>query len=330
MKPIVRLLLPAAALTLTAAAADPWLVFQGKEGPGKGKHVVLISGDEEYRSEETMPMLGRLLAEKHGFKCTVLFAIDPKTGEINPEEQTNIPGIEAIDSADFVILGLRFRELPDDKMKHFVDYVEAGKPLIGLRTSTHSFSYSRDKKSPYAAWSYNSGEWPGGFGKQVLGETWINHHGDHGKQSTRGIIEAAAKDNPLLRGVTDVWGPTDVYGVTKLPDDATVLIRGQVLQGMNPDDAALEGAKNQPMMPVAWARERKLSNGKVQSIVATTMGAATDFVHPGLRRLVVNATYQGCGLKIPEKLDVEPVGEFKPTNFGFGGHRKGVKVEDLK
>ena len=326
MTTIFRCLLPLS-LSLTALADDPWLVFEGKKGPGKGKHVVLVSGDEEYRTEESLPMLGRMLAEKHGFKCTVLFAIDPESGEINPNEQTNIPGVEAIDSADFLILGLRFRELPDDKMKHIADYVESGKPLLGLRTSTHAFNYSRNKQSPYASWSLNS---HGGFGRKVLGETWINHHGHHGKESTRGVVEAANKNHPLLRGVEDVWGPSDVYGVTKLPDDATVLLRGQVLKGMKPDDEPLEGAKNDPMMPVAWVRARELDNGKTQKVICTTMGAATDFVSPGLARFVTNAVYWGTGLEVPAKLDTAPVGKYEPTNFGFDAFKKGVKPADLK
>jgi type 1 glutamine amidotransferase len=247
-------------------------------------------------------MLGRLLAEKHGFKCTVLFPIDPKTGEINPNEQTNIPGVEAIDSADFLILGLRFRELPDDKMKHLVDYVEAGKPLLGLRTSTHAFNYTRNKQSPYASWSFNK---EGGFGRKVLGETWINHHGHHGKESCRGLTVEAAKDHPLLTGVENVWGPSDVYGITKLPEDATVLLDGQVLTGMKPDDGPVAGKKNDPMMPVAWVRKRDLGNGKTQNVICSTMGAATDFVEPGLRRFVVNSAYWACGLPVPAKLDAD-------------------------
>lgn len=290
---------------------------------------MLVSGDEEYRSEEALPMLGKLLAERHGFKCTVLFAIDPKTGEINPDEQTHIPGMEAIDSADFVILGLRFRELPDEDMKHLVDYVEAGKPLLGLRTSTHAFRYHRNKQSPYAKWSFNSKEWDGGFGRQVLGETWINHHGKHGVESTRGVVEESNADHPLLRGVEDVWGPTDVYGIKKLPDDATVLLRGQVLTGMSPDDGPVDGAKNDPMMPVAWVRDREV-NGKNQKVICSTMGAATDFVHPGLRRFVVNAAYWATGLEVPPELDVEIVGDFEPTAFGFKKYVKGRKPEDYR
>jgi hypothetical protein len=326
MNPILGTLLPFA-LASTALADDSWIVYEGTKGPGKGKHVVLVSGDEEYRSEEAFPMLGKLLAEKHGFKCTVLFAIDKGTGEINPDEQTNIPGIETVDSADFLILGLRFRELPDDKMKHLVDYVEAGKPLLGLRTSTHAFNYSRKKDSPYASWSFNS---DGGFGKKVLGETWINHHGDHGKQSTRGVIAEAAKSHPLLKGVADVWGPSDVYGVTKLPEDATVLMNGAVLAGMKPGDAPVAGPKNEPMMPVAWVRERKLDGGKTQKVICSTMGAATDFVEPGLRRFVVNSAYWACGLTVPDKLDADPVGKYEPSDFGFKTYKKGVKPADLK
>ena len=141
MTPILALIV---ALFSVAQDDKPWLVFEGGDGPGKGKHVVLLSGDEEYRSEEAMPQLGKILSTHHGFKCTVLFAIDKKTGEINPNVADNIPGIEALEKADLVIMALRFRKLPDEQMKHFVDYVESGRPTIGMRTSTHAFNY--DKK----------------------------------------------------------------------------------------------------------------------------------------------------------------------------------------
>lgn len=319
-------------LAAASAAADEqqWIEFPGGEGPGKGKHVVLVSGDEEYRSEEALPMLGKLLSERHGFRCTVLFAVDPKTGEVNPNEQTNIPGMKMIDTADFVVLGLRFRELPDADMKHLVDYVDAGKPIMGLRTSTHAFNYTRNKQSPYAKWSFNSGEWPGGFGQQILGETWINHHGDHGKESTRGVVEEKNAAHPLLRGVEDVWGPTDVYGIKNLPASATVLLRGQVLTGMSPDDGPVAGAKNDPMMPVAWVHEVQSASGKKQTVICSTMGAATDFVHPGLRRFVVNAAFWATGLEVPAELNADPVGEFKPTDFGFNTFVKGRKPADYR
>ena len=77
--------------------ARDWVVYEGKEGPGQGRHIVFITGDEEYRSEEGMPMLAKILAVRHGFKCTVLFAIDPADGTINPKVVNNLPGAEALE-----------------------------------------------------------------------------------------------------------------------------------------------------------------------------------------------------------------------------------------
>ena len=119
------------------------LTFPGGEGLGTGKHIVLVSGDEEYRSEEALPMLARILSVHHGFRCTVLFSMDPEQGTIDPENQTHIPGLATVDEADMLVLFLRFRELSDADMRHVVDYVGAGKPLLGIRTSTHAFMYTR-------------------------------------------------------------------------------------------------------------------------------------------------------------------------------------------
>jgi hypothetical protein len=327
------LLLAAAAGLFPAAAraADPWVVYEGGDGPGKGKHVVLISGDEEYRSEEALPQLAKILARHHGFKCTVLFAIDPKDGTINPNVNDNIPGLEALKTADLMVLFTRFRNLPDEQMKYVVEYVESGKPIIGMRTATHAFNLKGGK---YARYSWQNKDWPGGFGKQVLGETWVSHHGQHGKQSTRGVLAPGAADRPVLRGIPDgdIWGPTDVYGVhLPLPGDSKPLVLGQVLAGMKPTDAPVAGDKNDPMMPVAWTKTYTGKAGKAARVFATTMGASQDLESEGLRRLLVNACYWAVGLedKVPAKSDVDIVGEYKPLPFGFGKFQKGVKPADL-
>src|SRR5437667_1139716 len=98
-------------LSGTACAAD-WVVFEGGKGPGKGKRIVFLSGDEEYRSEEALPMLAKILAVRHGFNCSVLFSINPGDHAIDPDIQTNIPGMEAPDSADVCVMGLSFRGMP--------------------------------------------------------------------------------------------------------------------------------------------------------------------------------------------------------------------------
>ena len=275
-------------------------------------------------------MLGKILARRHGFRAIVLFPIHPETGEIQPDHQTNIPGMHWLDDADLVVLGLRFRNLPDAQMKHFVDYLDSGRPIIGLRTSTHAFRYPAGSTSPYRRFSFDSGEWPGGFGRQVLGDTWINHHGHHGKQSTRGVISPDHRDHPVLRGVNDVWGPTDVYGIRNLPESATVLLRGAVLRGMHPEDPPVDGAQNDPMMPIAWTRRYASKSGRVARIFCTTMGASVDFQCEDLRRLVVNAALWCIEQEdqIPDRANVDFVDPFQPTPFGFGAYQRGRHPAD--
>ena len=311
------------AFTCVAHAGD-WVVYEGRTGPGKGKHIVFLTGDEEYRSEEGLPMLAKILAVRHGFKCTVLFAVDPKTGEINPNYTKNIPGIEALDHADLVIMLWRFRELPDEQMQHFVDYYLAGKPFIALRTSTHPFNYSDKSESKFKRYDWRSKEWPGGFGKQVLGETWVAHHGAHKKEATLGVIEPTAKDDPILKGIDQIFGDSDVYTANP-PADAKILVRGEVLSGMKPTDPPVTGKKNEPMQPIVWTRQVKNDAGKTNKVLTTTMGAATDLQNEGLRRLIVNAAYWGVGLPVPNKADVNYVGKYQPSMYGFDGYKRGIK-----
>lgn len=316
---------------VSANADDQWITFEGKDGPGKGKHIVFVSGDDEYRSEEALPLLAKIMAEHHGFKCTVLFAIDPATGAITPSHQTNIPGLEALEDADLAVFLLRFRNLPDDQMKYIADYTNSGKPIIGMRTSTHAFNIPGDRK--YHEYSFNhNGEYKKGWGRQVLGETWINHHGHHGRESTGGVPVKGKEGHPILRGCKNIWGDTDVYGVTKLEGDSDPILLGAVLDGMTPDAKPVEGKKNEPMMPVAWVKSYKGTSGKTSTVFNTTMGAATDLVSEGTRRLLVNSMYWCLGMEdtITEDLDVSIVGDYKPTKFGFGGFRKGLKPSDYK
>src|SRR5689334_6553305 len=310
---LARLMLGAALGAVILQAAADRLIFQGGKGPGAGKRLVLVSGDEEYRSEEALPQLARILSERHGFTCTVLFAIDPKDGTINPNVTSNIPGLEALDSADLLVLFTRFRDLPDEQMSHFVRYFDSGRPIVAIRTATHAFDL---KTSPtYRRYSWNNKEWEGGFGRQILGETWIDHHGKHKVQSTRAVFSPGAESNPILRGISSgaIWVPTDVYKVRlPLPGDAAPLLLGQVLQGMNPADAPVAGPQNNPMMPVAWTKSYTGSNGHKGRVFTTTMGSSQDLLNEEFRRLLVNACYWGTGResRIPAKANVDLVGDY--------------------
>ena len=321
--PRLLAVLIAALSAFASAQSDATLLVPAGDGPAAGKRVVLIAGDEEYRSEEALPMLARILAVHHGFDCRVLFHLDPKSGAIEPREHAHVVGLEHLDDADLVVIALRFRRWSDDDMARFVAYVESGRPIIALRTSTHAFAYPRDDASRFAGWSFDR---DGGFGKRVLGETWVAHHGAHGTQGTRGMIESGAGAHPILRGVRDVFGPTDVYAIGALPADATVLLRGAIVAGLTPDAAAIDEPDGAPRMPLVWTRARRIGGDRVQRVVCSTIGSADDLACEDLRRLLVNACYWAVGLEpvIPERARVDPVAGYAPSRFGFGHHVAGI------
>ena len=306
---------------------EDWVTYEGGGGPGRDKHIIFLTGDEEYRSEEGMPMLAKILSRHHGFDCTVLFSIDPETGTIDPDNQTNLPGYHLIPTADLMVLFYRFREPDNEKMRIFEEYLDSGKPIVGLRTATHAFNMRRDRNGPYARYDFRSREWQGGFGQQVLGETWINHHGRHKQEATRGLINGMYRNHPVLRGVTDVFGPSDVYGVRNLGEDARVLLWGATLTGMDPDDSV---RFDKSLMPLAWTRTHTGRTGNTNRIFCTTMGASVDLESEDLRRLLVNACYWGLVMEddIEEDADVDYVGDYNPTFYGFGSYKKGVRPSD--
>jgi len=327
---IVRTLLIVALACVCGRAAradDPWTVYEGEGGPGTGKHIVLVSGDEEYRSEESMPQMAKILAVRHGFKCTVLFAINNETGEIDPQTVDNIPGLDALETADLMVLFVRFRELPDEQMKRLIDYTNSGRPILGLRTATHAFRYVQHQESPYAKYSFRSRDPKGGYGRQVLGETWINHYGAHGKESTRGLVAEGMEDHPIVQGCEDIWGPSDVYALTTLSGDSKPLIMGQVLRGMDAQD---EPNSDKAPLPVAWLKTHTGSQGKTARVFTTTMGHSFDFKSEGFRRLLVNGCYWCLGMEdqIPARSEAGCVGEYDPSDIGVDRDKKGVKPSD--
>ena len=144
----------------------------------------------------------------------------------------NIPGLSALETADLMIVFTRFRALPDEQMKHVDAYLRTGKPIIGIRPSVVAFRNKPDSKYAKYSSNYRGDDFPSGFGRQVLGATWISHHGHHGHESTRGIPAESMKDHPILRGVEVMWGPTDVYTVrSPIPHDGKTWSWGRWFRG---------------------------------------------------------------------------------------------------
>lgn len=319
--PIVALL----AFAVIANAAP--VVYEGDAGSGKGKHIVFIASDHEYRSEETLPALARILAKHHGFKCTVVFGVDDK-GVIKPGAN-NVPGIENLAKADLMVVFTRFQNWPADQMKHFDDYLKRGGPIVGLRTATHGFN-KIPNDSPYAKYNngYGGADYKDGFGRQVLGEKWAGHYGRNHRESTRLDIVPDKKDHPILRGVEKMWVQCGGYNANPL-QPSNVLAMAQPLVGMEPDSKANE--KYKPV-PGAWTRSYKGSSGKEGRVFTSTYGASNDIENDGYRRMLINACFWAASMedKIKADANVSFVGPYNATwRKGKGRRKGGTKPEDL-
>ena len=315
------------ALSTNAAAQNPHLVaYAGDQGPGRGKHIVFLAGDHEYRSEETLPALARILAKHYGFKCSVFFTTDPQTGFIEPGN-SNISGLEALRTADLLVIFLRFQDFPDDQMLHIVDYLNRGGPVVGLRTATHAFEILRPNANFLKYTRKGVEGYAGGFGRQILGETWVSHSGTNHKQSSRLVLQPSQSEHPILRGVKDVWVQSGVYTADPI-EGSQILAMAQILDGMTPDSPVSTEKKAQP---VAWYRTYTSSSGKSGRVFTTTHGASEDLLNDGFRRMLVNACLWSAGLEasIRPDGDIGFVGPYRPSTFNFGGFVKGMKPSDL-
>jgi outer membrane protein assembly factor BamB len=313
----------------------PWLTYPGGDGPGKGKRIVLISAEQEYRSEQSMPMIAKILSQHHGFDCTVLFGVNAR-GEVDPTmpvypekgkeaefKEHHIPGLEHLASADLVIFFTRLLTLPPTEQQQIVDYIDSGKPLIALRTANHGFR----GPLPYKI-NGKQVRW----GEDILGGSFMNHHGRWHADSTRGFFDKDHAQHPILTGVTDIWGDSDVYRTykegTNLPPECTALVWGQPLMGRKPDDLPNDKLE---LLPVAWVKPWQTSDGKTARVFHCTMGSGIDLKSPGLRRLVINSAYWCIGMEesISASRSVEIVGSYEPLESGFNYDELGVKPRPI-
>jgi len=307
-----------------------WLTYPGKDGPGNGKQIVLIAAEQEYRSEQSMPMLAQILAVHHGFDCTVLFGVNdkgqvdptmpvyPKKGEEESFKTHSVPGLQHLDKADLVIFFTRLLTLPAEQQEHIVRYIDSGKPIVGLRTANHGFR----RNLPYKSEGKQVN-----FGVDVLGGTFRGHHGNWHRDSTRGDIVEEMRDHPILQGVADIWGPSDVYRTYKeggeLPKDCTALVYGQPLIGR--ERGGKDNPKKEPL-PIAWIKPWKTSGGQTARVFQSTMASGKDLESAGLRRLIINASYWCMGLEkeISATRSVDYIQEYKPLASGFDYPKLGV------
>ncbi|MFT5290830.1 MAG: hypothetical protein ACI9F9_000813 [Candidatus Paceibacteria bacterium] len=328
--------------TATAQPVAAWeenantVVWEGESGPGKGKHIVFISGDHEYRGEESLPALARILAKSYGFKCTFIVTTNEESGEIEPGSD-HITNLEALKTADLMVVFLRFQSFADDQMRHIDDYLNSGRPVIGLRTSTHAFKGIKGEFARYNEGYKGHGEvgqgagdnWKHGFGEEILGEHWVGHFGDNHRQSSNLILEPSQLGHAILRGVKKAHAVCGGY-VGHPVEGSTTLARGQILDGMTPDSPPATNERQKMQHAVAWVRTYQSGNPNSR-VFTTTHGASEDLLSADFRRMLINAHFWCLGMEESIQPDgpIEFIGPYHPTTFDFGGYRRGVKPADI-
>jgi len=248
--------------------------------------------------------------------------VHPEKGKEAEFKNHHIPGLEHLAKADLLIFCTRLLTMPEDQLKHWVDYFDSGKPIIGLRTANHGFRsplpYEINGKRVTIA--------------EILGGAFMSHHGNWQADSTRGDIIPEQKDHAILKGVKDIWGLTDVYRTYKegegLPQGCTALVMGQPLIGRE------QGGKDNPEkepLPVVWFKDWTTSTGKKARVLQSTMGSGKDFENEGLRRLLINAAYWALAIeeKISPASSVEYTAPYKPLSSGFHYEKLGVTPQPV-
>ena len=217
-----------------------------------GRNVVFVVCEDEYKAEQTLPTFARLLTDRCRCRCTVL--LGGKKG---------IEGLVALKKADAMVLFVRRKALPKEQLTAIREYLDAGKPLVALRTSCHGFVLRGNAKSPAGG-----DQWPA-FGAEVLG----CHYNDHWPSKVGSEVGNApeAAGESLLAGVQPArWHSTgSLYKVLPLAAGSKVLMTGRV---------------GEHVEPVAWTRTYK--GGRVFS---TTLGHPDDFALPQFQKLLINA-----------------------------------------
>ena len=316
------------------AADELWVEYQGQAGPGLGKHIVLVSGDEEYRSEEALPMLGKILAVHHGFRCTVLFAVDPQTGLIDPINRDEHPGARAAGDGGY------------DGHRHSISRVarrtdaihrpvcalgqadpgpEDGHARIQVQSRLEQPLRDLRLCQPAVAGRLRSA----GLGRYL-------DQSPRPARARRARVESSTRryqDHPILRGVRDIWGPTDVYSIRRSA-------------GGRPGAGPRPGAERHGARRSTAGRREERSDDALALDQGFYRPFGQDRRASSARRWAPRSICRArvCGgpwsmraigawawrTQIPAASNVDIVGEYKPTFYGFGNFQRGVRPADLR
>ena len=261
-------------------------VFAAEPKPAQ-PHVVFVVGTTHYAPQKTLPAFAKRL-EKYGFKTTVVLP------DGDPERnQKGLPGLEVLEEADLAVFFMRFLQLPPRQFAHIQNYIKSGKPVIGLRTSTHAFDY--EKGHPLE-------EWNRGFGKRVLGSEYFFHL--TGETVVEHVLEH--RNHNILNGVAAKFLAPGVLYQANIPADATPLLTGtgnSKRKGIFKNQFGTYELTGEMSWPVAWTWKNEWDS----RVFTTTLGHEDSFRLDAFNRLLVNAVHWCLELPVgttPEKLAV--------------------------
>ena len=245
----------------------------------KDLNIIFISGCNEYVSHITLPEYKKKLESKYPHvKVTILQA----NGPINDkDEYSNLDGTDALKDCDVLLTLVRRTTISGKAIDDIKKYINSGKPLVALRTSSHGFQ-----------------SWPG-FDKEVLGGNYTDHYagspekraiGADGMRYTVGepsgpvqneIINQENKNHPVLAGIQNFSSKYSLYKTSPIARDATLLLTGKTSEGEE---------------PVAWTRTH--NGGRV---IYIGLGGMQDWQNPVFVKLVTNALFWAADFKAEGK-----------------------------
>jgi type 1 glutamine amidotransferase len=227
------------AFSATAALSEPFSRALAAPAESRALRVCLVSGSEEYKSNESLASFQKQLEQDHRARCTRAFWTST----------TNLPGLEALDSSDVMILFTRRLELPKEQLDRIKRYCLAGRPIVGLRTASHAFQNWLE------------------LDREVFGGSYGGHYGA-GPITTIKVAPGNDK-HPILNGFNPYETATTLYKNPRLADDTKLLLTGSI-----PDHTE----------PLAWTREYR--GGRV---FYTSLGGPEDFKQDAFRQMLINA-----------------------------------------
>ncbi len=237
----------------------------------KRPHLAVVMAEDEYQTEKTLPAFAARFLNKD-FRVSQVFS--------DAKDADDLPGLDVLDEADVLLLSARRRLLKPGQLAIVRRFVQAGKPVVGIRTASHAFA-PRGKTIPQGR-----AAWPE-FDAGVLGGNYHGHYPAPGLKGPQTLVRVArgAEKSPLLAGVgTEEFAVrTSLYKTSPLAKEATVLLTGRV-----------EG--RQPAEPVAWTFSRQ-GGGRT---FYTSLGGPDDFALANFRRLLLNGIYWAARLPVPK------------------------------